>query len=87
MDSSLLTPMPQLAEVFSLSAAEVQGVISFYHDFRDQPASSRAVQICCAEACQAVGSRELESQAPQALGVEFGETHPRALSDWSAFTA
>lgn len=66
----------QLAEVFSLSAAEVHGVISFYHDFRDQPASSRAVQICCAEACQAVGSRELESQAPQALGVDFGGTHP-----------
>ncbi len=65
----------ELAEIFSLSAAEVHGVISFYHDFRDQPASSRAVQICCAEACQAVGSRELESQAPQALGVEFGETH------------
>lgn len=66
----------QLAEVFSLSAAEVHGVISFYHDFRDQPASSRAVQICCAEACQAVGSRELESQAPKALGVDFGGTHP-----------
>ena len=66
----------QLAEVFSLSAAEVHGVISFYHDFRDQPASNCAVQICCAEACQAVGSRELESQAPRALGVNFGETHP-----------
>lgn len=66
----------QLAEVFSLSAAEVHGVISFYHDFRDQPASSRAVQICCAEACQAAGSRELESQAPKALGVDFGGTHP-----------
>lgn len=65
----------QLAELFSLSAAEVHGVISFYHDFRDQPAASRAVQICCAEACQAVGSRELESHAPQALGVGFGETH------------
>lgn len=65
----------QLADLFSLSAAEVHGVISFYHDFRDRPASNRAVQICCAEACQAVGSRDLESQAPQVLGVEFGETH------------
>ena len=65
----------QLAEAFSLSAAEVHGVISFYHDFRDTPASKRAVQICCAEACQAVGSRELESHAPQTLGVDFGETH------------
>ena len=66
----------QLAAIFSLSAAEVHGVISFYHDFRDQPASNHAVQICCAEACQAVGSRELESQAPQALGVDFNATHP-----------
>lgn len=66
----------QLAEAFSLSAAEVHGVIGFYHDFRDKPSSNRAVQICCAEACQAVGSRELESQAPEALGVDFGENHP-----------
>lgn len=65
-----------LAELFSLSPAEVHGVVSFYHDFRDQPASNRAVQICCAEACQAVGSRELESRAPQALGVDFDATHP-----------
>lgn len=65
----------QLAEVFSLSAAEVHGVISFYHDFRDKPAPSCAVQVCCSEACQAVGSRELEAQVPQVLGVDFGETH------------
>ena len=65
----------QLAEVFSLSAAEVHGVVSFYHDFWDTPAAKGVVQICCAEACQAVGSRQLESQAPDALGVGFGETH------------
>ena len=58
----------QLAEVFSLSAAEVHGVISFYHDFRETPASKLAVQICCAEACQAVGSRAGVTRSPNTGG-------------------
>ena len=64
-----------IAHAFSLSVAEVHGVVSFYHDFRTTPAPPRAVQICCAEACQAVGSRDLESAVGHVLGVEFGEVH------------
>ncbi|MDC6459822.1 NAD(P)H-dependent oxidoreductase subunit E, partial [Luminiphilus sp.] len=64
-----------IARAFSLSVAEVHGVVSFYHDFRTTPVPPRAVQICCAEACQAVGSRDLESAVGHVLGVEFGEVH------------
>jgi formate dehydrogenase subunit gamma len=64
-----------IAHAFSLSVAEVHGVVSFYHDFRTAPAPPCAVQICCAEACQAVGSRDLESAVGHVLGVEFGEVH------------
>jgi formate dehydrogenase subunit gamma len=62
-----------LADGFSISKAEVHGVVSFYHDFTVEPKQGVPVQICCAEACQAVGGRDLEAAAPKMLGVEFGD--------------
>ena len=49
-------------------------MISFYHDFRTQPGGRHTLQICRAEACQAMGSRVLEAHAKDALGVDFGGT-------------
>ena len=63
-----------VAVALNLSAAEVRGVISFYHDFRSEPAGEHQVKICCAEACQARGSRSLADHAQASLGVEFGDT-------------
>jgi len=54
----------------------VHGVVSFYHDFRTSPSSNQCVQICCAEACQASGSRALEAGASGVLGIAFDEMHP-----------
>jgi formate dehydrogenase subunit gamma len=68
--------VPVIAKGLNLSRAEVHGVISFYHDFHTSPIGETTVQVCLAEACQAVGSRDLESHAKQRLGVEFGETTP-----------
>ncbi len=63
-----------IAAALNLSRAEVHGVISFYHDFRSEPAGDCTVQICRAEACQAVGARALEQHASRALGIALGET-------------
>ncbi|EED35177.1 formate dehydrogenase, gamma subunit [Luminiphilus syltensis NOR5-1B] len=63
-----------IARELNLSAAEVHGVISFYHDFKTSPQGEHLVQVCCAEACQARGSRSLESYATQRLGIDYGET-------------
>ncbi len=71
LDKAVIAP---LAEAFNLSRAEVHGVISFYHDFRDAPPGRHVVRICQAEACQAMGARALTAHAKQALGLEFGET-------------
>ncbi|TNE36525.1 MAG: formate dehydrogenase subunit gamma, partial [Alphaproteobacteria bacterium] len=65
-----------IAEVFNLSRAEVFGTLSFYHDLHETLQGNRVVRICQAEACQAVGARELASHAKTSLGVEFGETTP-----------
>ncbi len=63
-----------IAVGLGLSRAEVYGVISFYHDFRTAPAGRHTVQICRAEACQAVGARALERHAAERLGIAPGET-------------
>ncbi len=66
--------IPEIAAGMNLSQAEVQGVISFYHDFRTEPGGRHTVQICRAEACQAVGARTLEASARAALGIGYGDT-------------
>jgi formate dehydrogenase subunit gamma len=63
-----------IASALGLSRAEVHGVISFYHDFRSEPGGRHRVQICRAEACQAMGSGALEQHARSRLGVDFGGT-------------
>jgi len=73
--------VPMIADQLNLSRAEVHGVVSFYHHFRQQPAGRHVVQICRAEACQARGSAQLETHAKLALGCDFHGT----TSD-SAFT-
>ena len=68
--------IPTIARAMNLSRAEVHGVISFYHDFRTEPPGRHTLQICRAEACQAMGSRELEDHAKRSLGIDFGGTSP-----------
>ncbi len=51
--------VPIIAGALNLSRAEVHGVVSFYHDFRDAPASGRTIKLCRAEACQARGVEAL----------------------------
>ena len=51
--------VPVLADILNLSRAEVHGVISFYHDFRSQPAGRHVLKICRAEACQSMGANAL----------------------------
>jgi formate dehydrogenase subunit gamma len=64
----------QIAEALNLSRAEVHGVVSFYHDFRSQPAGRHTLKICRAEACQAMGGEANVRRAQEALRVEMGGT-------------
>ena len=66
--------VPAIATGLNLSRAEVHGVISFYHDFKTHSVGRNTVQICRAEACQSMGSRQLEAHAKQALGIDYHET-------------
>lgn len=55
--------VPLVAEALNLSRAEVHGIVSFYHDFRSEPAPGRVVKLCRAEACQARGVAALAAHA------------------------
>lgn len=68
--------VPMIADELNLSRAEVHGVITYYHHFRQQPAGTHVVQICRAEACQARGADALAAYAKQALGCDFHQTTP-----------
>jgi formate dehydrogenase subunit gamma len=68
------TAEPIVAEALNISRAEVHGVVTFYHDFREEPAGRHVVKLCRAEACQAAGGDELAARAEAKLGVAFGKT-------------
>lgn len=66
--------VPILAEALNLSRAEVHGVLTFYHFFRQTPPGRHIVSLCRAEACQSMGADELAEHAKGRLGVQFHET-------------
>src|SRR3954466_8359283 len=66
--------VPSIAEGLNLSRAEVHGVISFYHYFRESPPGRHTIHLCRAEACQSMNQRGLEAHAKTKLGVQFHET-------------
>ena len=66
--------VPVLADLLNLGVAEVHGVITFYHDFRDHPAGRHILKICRAEACQSVGGAAMAQRMLDRLGVDWHGT-------------
>ena len=63
-----------IADELNLSRAEVHGVVTYYHHFRQTPPGRHVVQVCRAEACQSVGGEALAAHAKAALACDFHET-------------
>ncbi len=66
--------IPRIAGALNLSRAEVHGVVSFYHYFRQHAPGNHVMQLCRAEACQAVNCETTEAHAKRALGVDYHGT-------------
>jgi formate dehydrogenase subunit gamma len=66
--------VPLIADALNLSRAEVHGVISFYHHFRERSPGRYVVQLCRAEACQSMNAHALEEFVSGQLRVKVGET-------------
>jgi formate dehydrogenase subunit gamma len=67
-DHALLT----VADMLNISRAEIQGIVSFYHDYRRAPPPVHCIKLCRAEACQAVGSETLANHVETRLGITTG---------------
>lgn len=61
--------LPLIAFELNLSRAEVHGVVSFYQELRSAPPAATVLRLCGAEACQAVGARDLEAHARRRLSL------------------
>lgn len=87
--------VPIVAEALNLSRAEVHGVVSFYHDFRAEPAPARLVKLCAAEACQARGLAGVRARLAAEPGVTVEPVYclglcgsgPAALARGQVFAA
>jgi formate dehydrogenase subunit gamma len=66
--------IPVVAAALNLSRAEVHGVVTFYHFFRTTAPGRRTLYVCRAEACQAMGGRDLERAVRKKLGIDFHGT-------------
>jgi NADH:ubiquinone oxidoreductase subunit E len=62
----------QIAQALDLSRAEVHGVLTYYHHFRQEPVRGPVLQVCRAESCRSVGGEELlrHAQGAHACHVE-----------------
>lgn len=67
---------PVIARELNLSRAEVHGVVSFYHDYRSDPAGRHVLKLCRAEACQSMGGDEVAASIMTRLGIGWHETSP-----------
>jgi formate dehydrogenase subunit gamma len=73
--------VPLIARELNLSVADVHGVVSFYHYFRQTRPGRHVVHLCRAEACQALGAQALEAHAKASLKIDFhGTTADGAIS-------
>ena len=66
--------IPLIAQGLNLTRAEVYGVVTFYHDFRERPAGRRVVKLCRAEACQSMGANAVAAKVLGHFGVAWNGT-------------
>lgn len=66
--------LPVIANALNISRAEVHGVVSFYHDYRREPAGRHVLKLCRAEACQSMGGDAVAARLQELLGIKFHET-------------
>jgi formate dehydrogenase subunit gamma len=68
--------IPFLAQALNVTRAEVHGVVSFYHDFRCEPAGRHVLKLCRAEACQSMEGEAVARRMLDRFNLGWGGTTP-----------
>ncbi len=66
--------MEEIARVTGRSPAQINGIATFYAQFRFQPRGKHTLKVCHGTACHVNGADAMDTALKTDLGVEPGET-------------
>ncbi|MDQ7822315.1 MAG: NADH-quinone oxidoreductase subunit NuoE [Candidatus Eremiobacteraeota bacterium] len=69
----------EIADLFSLSPAEVYGVASFYQMIRQEPVGTWHIQFCTNVSCSLAGAPRILEHLKSLLAISEGEVTPDGL--------
>ena len=68
--------LPLVAQTLNISRAEIHGIATFYHEFRQSPPGRHVLRFCRAEACQSVGAEKVAEELQARLAIGWHDTTP-----------
>ncbi|MCY4657313.1 MAG: NADH-quinone oxidoreductase subunit NuoE [Gammaproteobacteria bacterium] len=63
-----------IAKLLDMSAAELDGIATFYNLIFRQPVGKHVVMVCDSVSCYVMGADQLAQDIKSHLGLEFGQT-------------
>jgi NADH-quinone oxidoreductase subunit E len=66
--------MNAIAQLLSMSVADLEGVATFYNRIYRQPVGRHVILLCDSIACFLMGAETLAEAFQRELGIQFGQT-------------
>jgi len=66
--------IPVLAEAIGISAADLEGVATFYSLIFRRPVGRHVIKVCDSISCHLTGYDELRDELEKQLGIRYGQT-------------
>jgi NADH-quinone oxidoreductase subunit E len=68
--------IPAISRLLGISAAELEGVATFYSLIFRRPVGRHVIKVCDSVACFLTGYEEVKNEVCKLLGVSLGQTTP-----------
>ena len=68
--------IPAIGRQLGISAADVEGVATFYNLIFRRPVGRHVIKVCDSVACFLTGYEEVRDELCKQLGLKFGQTSP-----------
>jgi len=73
------TTLMQISEYFSVAPVEVEGIVSFYAQFKRVKPGKNVISICDGTACHIKGASLISNWISDEIGIKDGETDQDGL--------